>query len=64
MGEIVVAHNNTITYNHKMKSITTTYKRLREWIFSKNSWKKFYKFVSLPELKFVKTAGLVASWLL
>lgn len=47
-----------------MNHITTTYKRAREWVFSRVSWKKFYKFVSLPELKFVKTAGFVASWLL
>lgn len=64
MGEIVVVHNDIISYNHNMKSLTTTYTRSREWVFSRNSWKRFYNFVSLPELKFLKTAGFIASWLL
>lgn len=47
-----------------MKAITNKYSTARQWLFKKRSWKKFYTFASLPELKFMKTIGFIASWIL
>lgn len=47
-----------------MRLIKTQYTKSRDWVFSKSWWKRFYKFAQLPELKFMKTLGFIASWLL
>ena len=51
-----------------MKNLLLTpiniYLRMRRWLFSKQTWNKFYEAVSLPELKCLKTVAFVISIIL
>lgn len=40
------------------------YITFRTWLFSKDTWNNFYNFVSLPELKCMKTLAFVVSIIL
>ena len=40
------------------------YVGFRQWLFSKKSWNRFYFIAKLPELKFVKTVGLIVTVIL
>ena len=41
-----------------------TYVNVRKWVFSKSTWNNFYNFVSLPELKCMKTLAFIVSIIL
>ena len=44
-----------------MKYIMSKYSSLREKVLAKNSCQRFFKFVTLPELKIFKTLGFIAT---
>ncbi len=44
-----------------MKYIMSKYSGLRENVLARNSCQRFFKFVTLPELKFLKTLGFIAT---
>lgn len=44
-----------------MKYIISKYGGLRENILAKSSCQRFFKFVTLPELKIFKTLGFIAT---
>ena len=43
------------------KYIGLTYKNARDKTLSKDRWKNVFKFLSLPELKFLKTCSFIAT---
>lgn len=51
-------------YDVIIKKPITKYIGFRTWLFNKNTWNNFYNFVSLPELKCLKTLAFVISIIL